>query len=81
MCAYPVTYDPDADALYITVDDAPIASQVSLTPDIIVDETVDHHLVGLEILAPTTNWALARTLLAQHGYALDLPTTWTDPIG
>ncbi|PSR35782.1 MAG: hypothetical protein C7B44_12425 [Sulfobacillus thermosulfidooxidans] len=80
MFAYPVTYDPDADALYITVHDAPIASQVSLTPDIIVDETADHRLVGLEILTPADNWPLARTLLAQHGYALDLPANWTDPI-
>jgi uncharacterized protein YuzE len=46
-----VTYDPDADALYIYVSDAEIADTREIAPNVNLDITATGDVVGIEILA------------------------------
>jgi len=48
-----VTYDPEADAAYISFSSASSALQVPLDDDRIVDYAQDGSLVGVEILSPS----------------------------
>ncbi|WP_053958099.1 DUF2283 domain-containing protein [Sulfobacillus thermosulfidooxidans] len=71
-------YDAEADAFYVTFRKAPIASQVTLSPEIILDETVDHTIVGMEVLYPRENWPQAQKWLRQHGFLVDFPLSSFD---
>ncbi|WP_082343720.1 DUF2283 domain-containing protein [Sulfobacillus thermosulfidooxidans] len=64
-------YGPVADALYLTLRREPVVRSVALSPDILLDETFDRWVVGLEVMYPTDNWAIARTWLQHHGWAPD----------
>lgn len=61
------SYDPEADALYLQFYEGPIARQVEVTPEIIVDEDADHRMIGIEILYPHRNWLIAQSWLARRG--------------
>lgn len=45
-----ITYDPKADAAYITLSTARILESKEVTPDIILDYAEDGRIVGIEIL-------------------------------
>jgi uncharacterized protein YuzE len=53
--AYKYTYDPEANALYIHVRAAEIASQREYSADIILDLAFDGSLVGIEVLDPNAD--------------------------
>lgn len=64
-------YDREADAVYIAVHpERSVARQLEVTPDIIVDQDGDGATVGVEVLHPSANLALARRWLAAHGVLL-----------
>jgi len=48
-----VTYDPEADAAYVSFSSAASARQVPLDDDRVVDYAHDGSLVGVEILSPS----------------------------
>lgn len=45
-----ITYDPEADALYIALRDVPVVDGLDIEDGVSVDLDVDGHIVGLEIL-------------------------------
>jgi uncharacterized protein YuzE len=45
-----LSYDPEADAIYLKVSDARIDLTTEIAPDVFVDLTADGDLVGIEIL-------------------------------
>jgi uncharacterized protein YuzE len=57
-----VTYDQQADALYIELDDAPVADTVHIDRGTLVD--LDHQggLIGVELIRPARPWPLATIL-------------------
>ena len=48
-----VTYDPEADAAYVSFSSAPSARQVPLDDSRVLDYAQDGALVGVEILSPS----------------------------
>ena len=45
-----ITYDPEADALYIALRDVPAADGIDIEDGVSVDLDKDGHLIGIEIL-------------------------------
>jgi uncharacterized protein YuzE len=45
-----VRYDPDADALYIRLDETPIANSAEVGPGIVLDYDSAGRVVGIEVL-------------------------------
>ncbi|HLF76251.1 MAG TPA: DUF2283 domain-containing protein [Dehalococcoidia bacterium] len=45
-----ITYDPEADALYIELRDAAPHTSIDLEPGVLADLDKDRHIVGFEIL-------------------------------
>lgn len=45
-----VRFDQDADALYIRLDDTPIAESEEVGPGIVLDFDADNRVVGIEVL-------------------------------
>jgi len=45
-----ITYDPEADALYIALRDVPAADAIDIEDGVSVDLDKDGHLIGIEIL-------------------------------
>lgn len=45
-----VRYDPDADALYIRLDETPIANSAEVSPGIVLDYDAAARVVGIEVL-------------------------------
>jgi uncharacterized protein YuzE len=64
-------YDLDADALYITLLDEPIAKTRAIEDLTMVDVTADGRLVGIEVIAPGRAWALDAILEAYAPDAVD----------
>ncbi len=50
-----VTYDPEADAMYITLRDAPVDNTDELQDGIMADYDAAGHIIGLEILDASKN--------------------------
>lgn len=46
-----ITYDKEADAMYIKIREAPFGSNLNPAPGVILDLDADGALVGVEILA------------------------------
>ena len=57
-----VTYDQQADALYIELDDASVARSVHIDRGTLVDLNADGHLIGVELIRPARPWPLATIL-------------------
>ena len=57
-----VTYDQQADALYIELGDAPVASTVHIDRGTLVDLDAQGHLIGVELIRPARPWPLATIL-------------------
>ncbi len=45
-----VHFDPDADALYLRLDDSPILESEEVSPGIVLDFNEEQQVVGIEIL-------------------------------
>ncbi|HUY99360.1 MAG TPA: DUF2283 domain-containing protein [Thermomicrobiaceae bacterium] len=45
-----ITYDPEADALYIELRSNEVADSMDLEPGVTVDLDADGHVIGLEVL-------------------------------
>jgi uncharacterized protein YuzE len=45
-----ITYDPDADALYIELRNVPAEDSVDVEEGVTVDLDADGHIIGLEVL-------------------------------
>ena len=45
-----ITYDPEADALYVSLRDAPAEDAVEIEEGVTVDLDTDGHIIGLEVL-------------------------------
>jgi uncharacterized protein YuzE len=73
------TYDPDADAAYIYVGEAPIVESEEIAPNIVVDYDEHERVVGIEILfasrtlAPGSwkDWPLPGADLDPHAHAAE----------
>ena len=66
-----VTYDQQADALYIQLDDAHVARTVHIDRGTLVDLDAQGHLIGVELIRPARPWPLATIL---NGFPVD-PTS------
>ena len=62
------SYDLDANALYITVTDLPVARTAEIDPGTLVDLDADDAVVGIEVIAPERWWPI-REILSQFGIA------------
>lgn len=51
-----ITYDPEADAMYISFSDAPIVKQQHVNDDVVVDLAEDGRVLGIELLDATANY-------------------------
>jgi uncharacterized protein YuzE len=60
------SYDLDANALYITVTDLPIARTTQIDPGTLVDLDADGGVVGIEVISPERSWPLGE-ILARFG--------------
>ena len=60
------TYDPTADALYVSVSSDVIDHQVELTDGVITDIGVDGSLVGIDVMHPSSEWN-AEEIITRHG--------------
>lgn len=45
-----VHFDPDADALYLRLDDSPIIESEEVSPGVVLDFNEEQQVVGIEIL-------------------------------
>ena len=45
-----ITYDKEADALYIKLTDQPVAESEEVEPHVVVDYDADNQVVGIEML-------------------------------
>jgi uncharacterized protein YuzE len=45
-----ITYDPDADAAYVTLSDATVKDSAEVSPGVVLDYDVDGRVVGIELL-------------------------------
>lgn len=45
-----VHFDPDADALYVRLDESPIVESEEVYPGVVLDFNADNHVVGIEVL-------------------------------
>ena len=45
-----VRFDQDADALYIRIDDAPLAESEEVSPGVVLDFDAGNRVVGIEVL-------------------------------
>jgi uncharacterized protein YuzE len=61
-------YDPTSDALYIRLTDADVARTQEVDDYRILDLDVDGEVVGLEVLYPAVNLAIA-PIAREHGFA------------
>ena len=59
-----VTYDQQADALYIELDDTPVVRTVHIDRGTLVDLDAQGQLIGVELVRPARPWPLA-TILKQ----------------
>ncbi|WP_067471559.1 DUF2283 domain-containing protein [Actinomadura hibisca] len=57
-----IDYDFDANALYITLSDAPTARTVEIDPETMVDLDAAGKPVGIEVIAPNVGWPLSRII-------------------
>jgi uncharacterized protein YuzE len=57
-----VTYDQQADALYIELVDAPVADTVHIDRGTLVDLNAQGQLIGVELIRPARPWPLATIL-------------------
>jgi uncharacterized protein YuzE len=57
-----VTYDQQADALYIELDDAQVADTVHIDRGTLVDLNAQGQLIGVELIRPARPWPLATIL-------------------
>jgi uncharacterized protein YuzE len=57
-----VTYDQQADALYIELDDAPVVRTVHIDRGTLIDLDAQECLIGVELLRPARPWPLATIL-------------------
>jgi uncharacterized protein YuzE len=48
-----VHFDPEADALYIRLDDSPIVESEEVHPGVVLDFNADNQVVGIEVLKVT----------------------------
>jgi uncharacterized protein YuzE len=56
------SYDLDANALYITVTDLPVARTTEIDPGTLVDLDANDAIVGIEIIAPERCWPISEIL-------------------
>ena len=66
-----IKYDPQADAMYIRLSEAEIEHSEEVEPGIILDYTVEDHLVAIEILDVHKRVALPFTLKGE--LEIDIP--------
>lgn len=45
-----VHFDPDADALYVRLDDSPIVEAEEVSPGVVLDFNAEQEVVGIELL-------------------------------
>lgn len=45
-----IEYDPEADALYIQIREAPVDDNIDIEEGVTVDLDSDRHIVGIEVL-------------------------------
>jgi uncharacterized protein YuzE len=57
-----IDYDLDADALYVTLLDEPVAKTQDIEDLTFVDVTEDGRLAGIEVVGLTRAWALEKVL-------------------
>jgi uncharacterized protein YuzE len=57
-----VTYDQQADALYVELDDAPVIRTVHIDRGTLVDLNAQGHLIGVELIRSARPWPLAMIL-------------------
>jgi uncharacterized protein YuzE len=60
-----ITYDPDADAAYVTLSDAAVQDSAEVSPGVVLDYDSDGRVVGIELLSARTHlapgtWSRAR---------------------
>lgn len=55
-----IAHDLDADALYITLSDEPVARTVDIEDCTMVDLDADGNLVGIEVISPRRPWPLQK---------------------
>lgn len=55
-----IAHDLDADALYITLSDEPVARTVDIEDCTMVDLDADGNLVGIEVISPRRSWPLQK---------------------
>jgi uncharacterized protein YuzE len=46
-----VTYDPDADAAYVTLSDAAVQDSAEVSPGVVLDYDSEGRVVGIELLS------------------------------
>jgi uncharacterized protein YuzE len=57
-----IAYDPEADAAYVTLSDAPVHESAEVSPGVVLDYDAKGRLVGIELLG-------ARKLLAPGAWS------------
>ncbi|WP_158088732.1 DUF2283 domain-containing protein [Thermoactinospora rubra] len=57
-----IDYDLDADALYVTLLDEPVAATREIEDLTFVDETEDGRLIGIEVIGLSRSWGLEKIL-------------------
>jgi uncharacterized protein YuzE len=61
-----VTFDPDVNACYISVNDKRIVDTIESEPDCWVDVADDHSIVGIEILNANQHFSLINNILMSY---------------
>lgn len=62
------SYDLDANALYVTVTDLPVARTTEIDPGTLVDLDANDAIVGIEVIAPERCWPIGE-ILSRFGIA------------
>ncbi|MFD5912472.1 DUF2283 domain-containing protein [Streptomyces massasporeus] len=68
-----LSYDLDADAMYLHVSDAPVVRTVEVDSGTMVDVADDGKVVGIEIITPARDWPIDR-LLAEFDISAEATT-------
>ncbi|MET8406775.1 DUF2283 domain-containing protein [Streptomyces sp. NPDC005195] len=68
-----LSYDLDADAMYLHATDVPVARTVEVDSGTMVDVADDGSVVGIEIVTPARNWPIDR-LLAEFDISAEATT-------
>jgi uncharacterized protein YuzE len=59
-------YDPEADALYVTVEAANVDHQEEMGDGVVIDVTVEGDVVGVDVMNPSSGWDPEK-VIARYG--------------